>query len=74
VCLLAYNIFGDKVSKGVPGDTANLYTYKGPKGIVVRGILNKEEVVMSQVGCDDSCGGGCDDSCGGGCREVVRWL
>ncbi|KAG1655011.1 hypothetical protein FOA52_008831, partial [Chlamydomonas sp. UWO 241] len=48
VCLLAYRIFGNKVSKGLPGDTANLYTYKGTKGITVRGILNKQEVVMAQ--------------------------
>ncbi|GLC37061.1 hypothetical protein PLESTB_001395900 [Pleodorina starrii] len=48
VALLAFRLLGGNVSTGRPGDAANMFTYFGPKGIKVRGVLNKEEVVMSK--------------------------
>jgi len=47
-CLLIYKLFGGNVSTGRPGDPANIFTYTGPRGIKVRGLLNKEEVVMAK--------------------------
>ncbi|GAX72763.1 hypothetical protein CEUSTIGMA_g219.t1 [Chlamydomonas eustigma] len=48
ICLLAYRLFGGSLSQGQPGNEANMFTYTGPKGIQVRGLLNKEEIVMSK--------------------------
>ncbi|GIM16732.1 hypothetical protein Vretimale_19319, partial [Volvox reticuliferus] len=48
VALTAFRLLGGNVSAGRPGDQANMFTYFGPKGIKVRGILNKEEVVMAK--------------------------
>ncbi|GLI69730.1 hypothetical protein VaNZ11_014406, partial [Volvox africanus] len=48
VALTAFRLLGGNVSAGRPGDAANMFTYFGPKGIKVRGILNKEEVVMAK--------------------------
>lgn len=50
VCMLIYKLFGGNVSSGIPGDGANMYTYFGPRGIKVRGILNDEEVIMARLG------------------------
>eukprot|EP00798_Chlamydomonas_sp_ICE-L_P003454 gene3454-13512_t len=46
-CLMVYKILGGNTSSGVPGDPANVFSYFGPKGISVRGLLNKEEVVRA---------------------------
>ncbi|GIL51790.1 hypothetical protein Vafri_7708 [Volvox africanus] len=48
VALAAFRLLGGNVSAGRPGDQANMFTYFGPKAIKVRGILNKEEVVMAK--------------------------
>ncbi|KAG2497537.1 hypothetical protein HYH03_004284 [Edaphochlamys debaryana] len=48
VALMAYKLLGGNMSTGRPGDEANMFTYFGPKGIKVRGVLNKEEVVMAK--------------------------
>ncbi|KXZ43486.1 hypothetical protein GPECTOR_89g506 [Gonium pectorale] len=46
--LAAFRLLGGNISAGRPGDEANMFTYFGPKGIKVRGVLNKEEVVMAK--------------------------
>ena len=38
VCLLAFQLLGGSISRGVPGDRANMYSYQGPKGILVSGV------------------------------------
>ncbi|KAG2436757.1 hypothetical protein HXX76_006281 [Chlamydomonas incerta] len=48
VALLAFKLLGGNISSGRPGDAANMFTYFGPKGIKVRGVLTKEEVVMAK--------------------------
>lgn len=51
VALAAYRLFGGSITSPAqarPGDDSNMYTYTGPKAIKVRGILNKEEVVMAK--------------------------
>ncbi len=57
VCLLAYKLFGGSVNHGKPGDSANMFTYMGPKSIQVRVLHDKESVkcghtcVKESVGC-----------------------
>ncbi|KAF5836126.1 P-loop containing nucleoside triphosphate hydrolase protein [Dunaliella salina] len=46
--LLIFKMYGGNISQGRPGDPANMFTYFGPKGIKVRGVLNKEEVAMAK--------------------------
>lgn len=46
--LLVYKLLGGNLSQGRPGDAANMFTYTGPRGIKVRGLLNKEEVAMAR--------------------------
>ncbi|GFR40588.1 hypothetical protein Agub_g1168, partial [Astrephomene gubernaculifera] len=46
--LLAFRLLGGNISSGRPGDRANMFTYRGPRGVKVRGVLNKEEVVMAK--------------------------
>ena len=40
VCLLAFQLLGGSISRGVPGDRANMYSYQGPKGILVGGDVS----------------------------------
>ena len=35
--MLAYKLFGGSVHAGVPGDPTNMFAYRGPPGIRVRG-------------------------------------
>ncbi len=35
MALLIYKLFGGSLNPGIPGNAANLYTYKGPRGIKV---------------------------------------
>ena len=38
VGLLAYRLFGGSINHGKPGDEANMFSYQGPKGILVGGM------------------------------------
>jgi superfamily II DNA/RNA helicase len=44
VALLVYKLFGGNISSQRPGDPANLFTYEGPRGIKVRGLLTDHDV------------------------------
>ena len=44
IAMLVYRLFGGSVNSGIPGNDANMYTYQGPRGIRVRGCLDKDEV------------------------------
>lgn len=48
ICMLAYRLFGGSVNAGIPGESANMFTYTGPRGIRVRGCLDKEEVLRAK--------------------------
>jgi hypothetical protein len=45
ICMLVYRLLGGSVNAGVPGEKATMFSYFGPKGIQVRGCLDKEEVL-----------------------------
>ncbi len=49
-CLLVYKLLGGNVSARHPGDAANMFTFTGPRGIKVKGLLNEEEVMMAKQG------------------------
>lgn len=45
ITLLAYRLLGGSINNGSkPGEKATIFTYKGPSGVNVRGILDKQEV------------------------------
>lgn len=44
VALLVYKLFGGNISARRPGDPANLFTYTGPRGAKVRGLLTDGDV------------------------------
>ena len=45
ITLLAYRLLGGSINNGSkPGEKATLFTYTGPSGVNVRGILDKQEV------------------------------
>lgn len=46
IVMLIYKLFGGAVNSQVPGDAANMFTYKGPRGLKVKGVLDKEEVLF----------------------------
>lgn len=47
MCMLIFRMFGGNVNVGQPGDKTNIFTFTGPRGLKVRGVLNKEELVMA---------------------------
>eukprot|EP00891_Asterochloris_glomerata_P003480 jgi/Astpho2/3480/Aster-08115 len=49
ICLLIYKLFGGSLSSRLPGDQANMFTYKGPRGLKVKGVLDKEEVLFAKT-------------------------
>ncbi|WIA41652.1 hypothetical protein OEZ86_009006 [Tetradesmus obliquus] len=49
-CLLLFKLWGGNISSRTPGDPANMFSYTGPAGIKVRGVLNDEEVQMAVAG------------------------
>ncbi|KAK9909664.1 hypothetical protein WJX75_005823 [Coccomyxa subellipsoidea] len=46
--MLIYQLFGGSVNAGIPGDPTNMFSYTGPRGIRVRGVLDKEEVLRGK--------------------------
>ena len=48
IALLTYRLFGGSVNPGVPGAAANMFTFTGPRGIKVKGCLDKEEVLRAK--------------------------
>ncbi|KAK9856421.1 hypothetical protein WJX84_004394, partial [Apatococcus fuscideae] len=48
IVMLIYKLLGGTTSARQPGDPANMFQYIGPKGIKVRGILDKEEVLFAK--------------------------
>lgn len=48
VSLLLFRLLGGSVNVGVPGERANMFTYFGPRGITVKGCLDKEEVLRAK--------------------------
>lgn len=46
--LLVYKLWGGSVNPGLPGLAGNMFAYTGPRGMKVRGILDKEEVVLAK--------------------------
>lgn len=49
IALLIYRLFGGSINPGVPGNDANMFTYSGPRGIRVRGVLDKAEVLVAKT-------------------------
>lgn len=49
LALLCYRLLGGNISARRPGDSANIYRYRGPRGVKVKGLLTKEEVVMAKA-------------------------
>jgi hypothetical protein len=48
ITMLIYRLFGGSVNAGIPGSGANMFSYMGPRGIQVRGCLDKEEVLRAK--------------------------
>lgn len=48
--MLLYKLWGGNISSRTPGDPANMFSYTGPPGIKVRGVLNDEELQMAVSG------------------------
>lgn len=48
IVMLIYKLFGGAVNSQVPGDAANMFTYTGPRGLKVKGVLDKEEVLFAK--------------------------
>ncbi|CAL5219427.1 g1256 [Coccomyxa viridis] len=46
--MLIYKLLGGSVNSGVPGDPTNMFGYTGPRGIKVKGVLDKEEVLRAK--------------------------
>ncbi|CAL8467542.1 g7080 [Coccomyxa elongata] len=46
--MLIYQLFGGSVNAGIPGDPTNMFAYTGPRGVRVKGVLDKEEVVRAK--------------------------
>eukprot|EP00892_Ulva_mutabilis_P011443 jgi/Ulvmu1/8671/UM047_0009.1 len=49
ICMLIYRLIGGSVNKGIPGERATMFSYFGPRGVQVRGILDKEEVLRAKA-------------------------
>ena len=47
VVMLIYKLFGGSVNPGIPGERANMFRYRGPKGLKVKGLLLPDEVEMA---------------------------
>lgn len=48
IVMLIYKLYGGAVNTQVPGDAANMFTYKGPRGLKVKGVLDQEEVLFAK--------------------------
>mmetsp|Transcript_16428 Transcript_16428/g.49215 ORF Transcript_16428/g.49215 Transcript_16428/m.49215 type:complete len:579 (+) Transcript_16428:69-1805(+) len=48
--MLAYKLWGGSVNPGIPGLGGNMYAYSGPRNMKVRGLLDKEEVLLAKTG------------------------
>jgi hypothetical protein len=46
--MLVFHLFGGSVNTGIPGERATIFSFKGPKGLKVRGLLLDDEVVAAQ--------------------------
>ena len=56
IVMLIFKLFGGSVNPGIPGERANMFRYKGPRGLRVRGLLVPEEVDMAgNIGYIDRC-------------------
>lgn len=48
IVMLVYKLFGGSVNSGfVPGSSANMFRYSGPRGLIVKGLLSREEADMA---------------------------
>jgi superfamily II DNA/RNA helicase len=45
--MLIWRILGGNVSRQMPGDTANIFRYIGPRGVKVKGVFDHEKHVMN---------------------------
>ncbi|DBA85379.1 TPA: hypothetical protein ACH3X2_006058 [Trebouxia sp. C0005] len=48
IVMLIYKLYGGAVNSQVPGDAANMFTYTGPRGLKVKGVLDQEEVLFAK--------------------------
>lgn len=48
--MLVYKLFGGSVNPGVPGERANMFRYRGPRGLRVKGLLLPSEVELAVAG------------------------
>lgn len=46
--LLVYKLWGGSINPGVPGLAGNMFAYTGPRGMKVRGVLDKDEVQLAK--------------------------
>ncbi|CAK0742325.1 hypothetical protein CVIRNUC_001388 [Coccomyxa viridis] len=46
--MLIYKLFGGSVNSGIPGEPTNMFNYSGPRGVKVKGVLDKEEVLRAK--------------------------
>lgn len=44
LALLAWRLLGGNLARKGPGDPANMFTYEGPRGVEVAGILDDNDV------------------------------
>ncbi len=42
--MLAWRLLGGNVSRRMPGDSANMFSYTGPQGVLVRGLFDARDV------------------------------
>ena len=42
--MLAWRLLGGNISRRMPGDRANMFSYSGPQGVQVRGLFDARDV------------------------------
>lgn len=45
--MLAWRLLGGNISRRAPGDKANMFSYTGPRGVIVRGLFDAADVRRS---------------------------
>ncbi len=48
--MLAWKLLGNNTSARMPGDTANMFSYRGPQGVQVRGLFDARDVERAVSG------------------------
>ena len=44
IAMIVYKLFGGNINPGIPGIAGNMFSYSGPRGLKVKGLVLEEEV------------------------------